>query len=187
MINLTDLVMTSLLPSSLKNDPFIVALAEAVEMELKEAYREAEAISDLSNVDNLPEELLDYLAYQKHVDFYDTSYPIEVKRKLVKESIHSHRLKGTPAAIEQLIDTIFGDGQVKEWFDYDGDPYNFIVETSNQSATNERAHEFIKAISTVKNVRSNLEKVVLLSSEQMKLYWGGVVHAGSKEIYRQVK
>ena len=187
MANLTELVMPSLLPSSLKNDPFVVALGEAVEIELKEAYREAEKLSNLNDIDNLPEDLLDYLAYQKHVDFYDTSYPIEVKRKLVKESTHFHRIKGTPAAVEQLANTVFGDGQVKEWFDYDGQPYRFIVETSNQSATNERAQEFIKAINTVKNARSHLEKVVLLSTEQMNLYWAGVVHIGSKETYRQVK
>lgn len=187
MSNLIELIINDLLPPSLKADPFIVALGEGVEIELKAAYREAETLANSFDVNKLPESLLDYLAHQKHVDFYNTNFPIEAKRKLVKDNTHFHRIKGTPAVVEQLIDTVFGDGQVKEWFDYNGNPFNFRVETSNQSATNERAQEFIKAINAVKNTRSHLESVVLLSTEQTNLYWGGVVQIGSKETYRQVK
>jgi phage tail P2-like protein len=187
MASLTEQIFTELLPSSLKIDPFIVALGEAVEIELKSAYSEAETLANLHDVDNLPESLLDYLAYQKHVDFYDYTYPIELKRKLVKDSTHFHRIKGTPAAVEQLIEAVFGDGQVEEWFEYGGDPYKFRVTTLNQSATNERAQEFINAINSVKNTRSLLESVILLETEQTNLYWGGVVHIGSNETYRQVK
>lgn len=186
MNNLNEQSFPDLLPFSLRVDPFVVALSEAFEIELKSAYREAETLSNLNDVDHLPESLLDYLAYQKHVDFYDYTYPIEMKRKLIKESTHYHRIKGTPAAIEQLIDTVFGDGKVEEWYEYNGNPYRFRVSTSNQTATNERAEEFVRAINTVKNTRSHLESVILISNEHMDLFWGGVVHIGSKEVYRQV-
>lgn len=179
-------VFVDLLPSSLKNDPFVFALAEAVEMELKQAYKEAESMSDLNNVDKLPESLLDYLAYQRHVDFYDSSLPIEQKRILVKKAPFFHRYKGTPGAVEELVTTIFGEGKVVEWFDYDGAPFRFKVVTNNPAAIHEKAALFIKAVETVKNKRSRLEKVELTQLETMNLYFAGVIHTGEKITLRQV-
>lgn len=175
--------LIKLFPNSLQHDEFVIALIEAFEIQIKELYEEFLSLV----TDDLPDILVDYLAFEKHVDFYDDTLPIEIKRTLVKESIHMHRIKGTKAAIELLIQTVFGDGQVEEWFDYDGTPYTFRVLTSNSSATTEKAVEFIKSVNSVKNRRSHLERVALVQSEEMNLYWGGFVHEGNFEEYRQVK
>jgi phage tail P2-like protein len=186
MLSLIDNSIVDLLPPSLKVDPFIVALGEAVEKELKDAYREAESLSNLNDVDKLPEHLLDYLAHQKHVDFYENSLPIEQKRELIKRSQFIHRKKGTPAAVEDLITTLFGEGKVVEWYEYGGDPYHFKVVTNNRSVTQEKAEEFIKALNTVKRLNSILDIVELSTSDEMQLYFAGVVHTGEKLVLWQV-
>ena len=43
----------------------------------------------------LDEQTLDILAYDLHVDWYDHSYPIEVKRQTIKDSVKIHRRLGT--------------------------------------------------------------------------------------------
>lgn len=186
MNSIQDYVIHSLLPDSIKKDPFIVALGEAVEIELKEAYREAESMSDFSNVNALSEDLLDYIAYQKHVDFYDYTLPLETKRKLVKESAYFHRIKGTPKAVEMLIETVFGDGKVVEWFEYEGVPGYFKVITNNTSVTNELAEQFIRVLDSAKRKSAWLEKVEITQVDEMNLYIGSVVHTGDKLTLKQV-
>ncbi|KYD02627.1 hypothetical protein B4102_0221 [Heyndrickxia sporothermodurans] len=187
MISLQDNCLPNILPSSLKVDPFIVALGEAFEIEMKQAYIEAAKLCNLNDVDNLHENLLDYLAYQKHVDFYDNTLPIETKRKLVRDSTLFHRLKGTPKAVELLIETVFGEGEVLEWFDYGGKPGTFRVVTSNSEVTHEKAEQFIKALNSVKRESAKLEKVEVTQSEGLSIYFATVVHTGDKITVKQVK
>lgn len=165
MIKLTDLVIPSLLPSSLKNDPFVIALAEVFEIELKEAYREAERLANLSDIDNLPEKLLDYLAYQKHVDFYDNSLSIEQKRDLIKFSQQWHRKKGTKWAIETVVSIFFKNSHVVEWFEYNQSPYHFQVEILPLNVTRKRIEQLYKMINATKNARSVFDVLVALFQE----------------------
>ena len=171
----------------MRNDPDIIAASEAVDLGFLQLADEVNNVIILPRVDDVSEEILDHLAYFFHVDFYDLSLDIETKRKLVKESVYIHQIKGTPLAVEILISTLFGEGEVSEWFEYGDTPYRFRVITGNESVTTERAEEFIRALNTVKNARSVLDRVILLQSEKMNLYWGGIVHQGSYVEYRQVK
>lgn len=154
MNSLQDNSLTSILPDSLKVDSFIVALAEAAETELKEAYREAEVMSNLSDVDNIPEVLLDFLAYQKHVDFYENTFPIEQKRELVKNATMWHRKKGTPWAIEFIVSLFFNKAITIEWFDYDANPFHFSVEIYQKKFKSEDIKKLKEMIQIAKNARS---------------------------------
>lgn len=162
MNSLQDYSVVNLLPESLKKDPFIVALGEAVEKELKEAYREAESLSNFYDVDKLPVPLLDYLAYQKHVDFYEPDLPIEQKRKLVKNTTSWHRKKGTPWAVEQVTSIVFPNAEVVEWFEYGGSPYYFLVKLDLEEdfSLSTDKPRLKRLIDTTKNKRSWLEKIV---------------------------
>ncbi|MEK3976047.1 phage tail protein I [Psychrobacillus sp. FSL K6-1267] len=186
MSKITDYNIAKMIPHSLQKDSFVVALCNAVERELKEAYNEARVLFNLSDIDHLPEGILDFLAYDQHIDFYEVTLPIEQKRELLKNSIPWHRKKGTPSAVEGLISTLFDQGRVEEWFEYGGDPYYFRIITTNKTVTNEKATEFIKALDSVKNKRSWLEAVILESAESMNLIVGAFVHEGDYSIARQV-
>lgn len=146
-----------LLPYSLKQDPVLVAMFEAAVIQLQEAYDEAEALSNLVDVDKIPARLLDLIAYERHVDFYDSNLSIEQKRELVKKSISWHRKKGTRWAVEQILHIFFKDVDLYEWFEYDGTPYRFSVEVSVKENSRESYQKVIKMIESTKNKRSLLE------------------------------
>src|SRR5215831_11518781 len=63
--------------------------------------------------------LIDILAWQFHVDFYDSSRDLEFRKNLVQMSIIWHKTKGTPALIQWVLDTYWpGGATLQEWFDY---------------------------------------------------------------------
>lgn len=150
-----------LLPYSLRQDPVLEAIAEAAEIQLKQTYQEAEVVSNLVNIDEMPGELLDLLAFEKHVDFYQANLPIDQKRNLVKSSISLHRKKGTPAAIQQVFNKLALDSKLKEWFQYGGEPYYFKIEVNikYKSVSEETLNSLIMMINEYKNIRSHLEKI----------------------------
>jgi phage tail P2-like protein len=186
MIDIYSVSLLDLLPDSLKYDPDIQALALAITPELQSISNDIAQCILLKNIDSLPDEVLDVLAWDYHVDFYDTSLEIEQKRELIKNSIALHRKKGTPAAVEDLVTIVFGDGEVEEWFEYGGDPYHFRVLTNNASVTQDQTDLFQRALSSVKNERSWLEKIVIKMGDSMNLYVGCALHIGDNLTLKQV-
>lgn len=186
MIDIYEVSLLDLLPSNLKNDPDVIAASKTMDEQFFITVNEVKECIVLPRVDEQPHEVLDLLAWEAHLDYYDTSLPLEIKRELIKKSPALHRMKGTPAAVEELVTTLFDEGKVVEWFEYGDTPYRFRVETNNTSVTNERAQEFIKALESVKNIRSTLDRVIINQKENMDLYFAGVVHTGDKVTVRQV-
>lgn len=166
--------LLKLLPHSLRQDPVLEAIAEAAEIQLKQAYQEAEIISNLVNIDTMPGELLDLLAFEKHVDFYQANLPIDQKRNLVKSSISLHRKKGTPAAIQLVFNKLALDSKLKEWFQYGGEPYYFKIEVNikDKSVSEETLSSLITMINEYKNIRSHLETIDVFFTTNCKTHVG---------------
>lgn len=187
MIDIHEVSMLDLLPSSLKKDPDIIAAAKTLDKQFLVTVNDVQKCIILPNIDNITDHnLLDLLAWETHLDFYDTSLSLETKRELIKKAPSFHRKKGTPAAVEELVATLFDEGKVEEWFEYGGEPYRFQVVTNNRSVTAERAEEFLKALNSVKRLSAHLERVIIQQKEEMNLYFAGVVHEGTFETIRQV-
>ena len=114
-------------------------------------------------IDQLDSDMVNALAIQLHCDFYDFNLPLATRRNLVKTSIAWHRIKGTPAAVEMLAQTIFHDSHTKEWFEYGGRPYFFRmvqdISDGREDVTKETLDLLKKAIWMGKNVRSWLEMI----------------------------
>lgn len=175
--------LQQLLPESLKGDKNVRYLAQAISESLQTL---SSKVSIVDPKKELHGNLLDLIAWQEHVDFYDASLPLEIKQELVRKSSWFHKRKGTPAAVEDLISTIFEEGKVVEWFEYGGEPYTFKVVTNNQSVTQEKASEFIRALNSIKNMRSRLDKVEITQSDNMSFYFTGAVHIGENIEIKQV-
>lgn len=186
MIDIGHIKLIDLIPPNLREDENVRAAAEAIDSELQAVTELMPSVAILHHIDTLDEQWIDELAWQFHVDFYDPNLPIEQKRELVKNSLAWHRRKGTPSAVAELITTIFGSGQVAEWYEYGGQPGYFKVTTSDPSATNERAREFLAAINSVKNTRSWLESIELTTVATSELYIGFALHMGEHLTIRQV-
>ena len=158
-----DLQSTSLLdilPPNLLADKQIHAAAQALDDELQKITAATKEALLLPRLDELPEEVIDLLAWQWHVDFYEpVGMDIETKRRLIKNSIAWHRIKGTPAAVEQVVSAAFDTSHVQEWFEYGGKPYHFKVVTEDVTTDKDVLERMRHAIHAAKNARSWLETV----------------------------
>lgn len=152
---------TRSLPPTLKDDPEINALGRAIAEQLQITARKIRQNIIYARIDELDEQTLDILAYDLHVDWYDHSYPIEVKRQTIKDSVKIHRRLGTKYAVETALGAVFPGTRVEEWFEYDGDPYTFrvIINATENGVTAEQQAAVLERVIFYKNLRSHLEAV----------------------------
>lgn len=110
--------MVNSFPLALQKDPKMVALAHSIANVLEQRLDEIDLGQIYTRIDQLPEDLLDILAKDFAVDWYDRSYTLEEKRKTIKGSFYVHRHRGTKAAVEKAISAIYPNPEVLEWFEY---------------------------------------------------------------------
>lgn len=149
------------LPQVLQNDPDLAALASSIADILARRGEEIRRVAIYSRIDELPEDLLDILAYDFKVDWWDAGFSVEEKRKLLKSSWHVHRILGTKAAVITAVDAVFPGAQISEWFEYGGEPYHFrlLLDSTFENITPEKHQKVIDSISYYKNLRSVLDGV----------------------------
>lgn len=177
MINIYELSLLDLLPVSIKTEE-IEIVCKVLDKQLVEISKILIDNIIFPRIDELPENTIDLLAWQLHVDFYEPlGLDLEKKKELVKNSIVWHKQKGTKRAVEQLVKTVFFDDfKVEEWFTYGGKPYYFRIAVKNGSIkTKEQYNLLIQAIDSAKNIRSHLEKIIVESNIKNELYFGASV------------
>lgn len=118
---------TQTFPTALQHDPKMIALAKSLAAELLTVSGHLEDVLIYSRFDSLPEELVDILAYDMHVDWYEYEDPLAVKRQTVKNSVKVHKRMGTKYAVETAIQALFPGATVQEWFEYEGEPHHFQI------------------------------------------------------------
>lgn len=153
------------LPDPLKRDPKMKAFAAAVTKELLEVSGNIETVLIYSRIDELPEDLVDILAFDMHVDWYDYSYPLSVKRDILKHSVNVHKKMGTKYAIEKALGALCPQSEVEEWFEYGGEPHHFRVVcdvTGNRITASYT--DIVNAVKMYKRLSSHMEEVTYQSS-----------------------
>ena len=154
-----DTDFTEYLPEPLKRDKSIYAIAKAATDELLKVSGLSDLVLIYSRIDELPEDMLDILAYDFHCDWYDASYPVDIKRRLLKSNVIIHKRLGTKYAVERALTDIYQSAAVQEWFEYDGNPYFFKVNvTVNQyGISEEQIKDLVAKMWFYKNLRSHCD------------------------------
>ena len=185
--DLQSLSLMDILPDSILADKKVAAAAQALDAELQAVTQAAVETMHIPRIDILPEAVIDLLAWQWHVDFYEPlGMDIDTKRRLIKESIAWHRIKGTPAAIEKVVSAAFDTSKVQEWYEYGGQPYYFKVVTEDVTTDKAILDRMRRAIESVKNTRSWLEKIEFLLhlEDAEKMGEGSSVDVGHNALER---
>lgn len=145
------------LPESINKDP-VPDLARVVDMALSDINPDLLLIYPA--IDDLPEALIDHLAEQMHVDEYDSTAALDVRRQQVKESFLLHKFKGTKWAVQRAAATVYQSAVVQEWPEYGGTAYHFRVTliTAPLSGT-AMIDKMVRLINAYKNTRSWLDYV----------------------------
>ena len=158
--DLQSISLLDILPQNLLADAQIYAAARALDDELQKVTEATRDTLILPRIDELSETVIDLLAWQWHVDFYEPSMSIDTKRRLVCESIAQHRIKGTKAAVEKMVQTVFKEGVVSEWFEYGGEPYHFRIDLlTAPNITQDDTARLLAVVNAAKNVRSWLDEL----------------------------
>jgi P2-related tail formation protein len=105
---------------SISYDAQVQSASEAFDNQMWEIIDETGQVIMIPSIMSLTDEtLIDILAWQFHVDFYDKTRDIEFRKKLVQMSIVWHITKGTVALVEEVINTYWpGSAYLQEWFEY---------------------------------------------------------------------
>lgn len=127
MIKLTDARLTDALPTTLAEQPWVQALAEASRKMRRRVMAYADRTRLFCDIDEASEEALDALAVELQTPLYKNDYPLAVKRQIVKNSMLYYIRSGTRGAVEELLADIYQGAEVEEWFEYGGEPNYFRV------------------------------------------------------------
>lgn len=169
MIKLQDSQIAQILPEYLSGRASVQALSFALHRAVKRFIGYCSSIGVFSAIDAAADSVLDILALEMNVPYYNDSLPAEVKRNLIKKTFVWYLNAGTPAAVEELVGSVFGQGEIHEWFEYGGEPYTFRIITS-ANAEIESIEKFEELIERVKNIRSHIDEVIFVREQQARIY-----------------
>lgn len=125
--------------------------------------------------DHVKSDFLPLLAEQMHIlgdEGWNFAATEQEKRDLLKNALLIHRYKGTKYALKKVLETLNIDGDIKEWFEYDGQPYYFkvMLNIKSRSLTDELEQNLIRLINKFKNKRSWLEAIEVYLTSVAKRY-----------------
>ncbi|MBR3239163.1 MAG: phage tail protein I [Oscillospiraceae bacterium] len=150
-------------PSVLMNDANMKPIVEVLAETMVNLFGKCSYPVIFPQIDELPESLLDILARDFKVAWYDFNYDIETKRRLIKDSFSVHRCLGTTAAVKRVVADIWPNSHVEEWFEYGGDPFHFQIILSDEWS-HETELAVLESVSLYKNARSVLDGVIFVST-----------------------
>ena len=119
--------LLSAFPYALSGDEKISMLASIVAESLMNLYDDNELELIYACIDRLDSTMLDILAYDFKIDWWDVEASVEEKRKTFKAHWEVHRKLGTPGAVRTAISTIYESTNISEWYEYGGKPYHFKI------------------------------------------------------------
>ncbi len=143
------------------------------------------ALNIYGAVDAMPEQLLDALAYDFKIDWWDADADLENKRRVFKNAWNVHRKLGTVGAVEQAVTDAFAGATVREWFDYGGEPYHYMLVAGlgEQTGTEETLQRILTRARWYTNVRSVLDAVEFATVRTRHLYYGCAIMEGVTSVF----
>lgn len=182
-MKLSNLEFIKLLPQFMRDDTAVQGLAAGIDSIVPGLAEALKRLSTWDHIDHLSESELDELAWELNILWYEKSANIDTKRDVIKNSDMVYQHLGTKWAVENVIKSYFGDGYIKEWFEYDGEPGHFTVYSSNPSLNDERFTEFLMLLDKVKRASAKLDEVVITLAGQMNLSAGVCYREYGESVY----
>lgn len=160
--------MMAALPKALREDPSMVALADAIAGVLEARREEIDHLRIYPEIGRLDEQLLDILAHDFKVDWWDADYSLEEKRRTLADSWRVHKMLGTKAAVVMAISAIYPHTRVLEWFEYGGEPYHFRLDINitNDSIDSAKQRRVLERLNFYKSLRSHNDGVTYFVEAQ---------------------
>lgn len=173
--------LVATLPVALRKDESAVALAESIADLLARRPEEIDLLRIYPEIDRLDGQLLDILANDFKVDWWDPNYSLAEKRKVFRDSWYVHKHMGTKAAVEKAIQAVYPGATVEEWFEYGGKPYHFRlwINLTDDDVDSERMRRVMDRLMFYKSLRSHNDEIFYFTElGTMPQVQGSVLCAG---------
>lgn len=119
MITVQDLKLTDIAAKSTLTDKTTKWIYESIDYAIKQQKNRIISKFFL-DIDKLSETEIDYLLWEYHVDYVGENANLESKKELVKIAVIAHFNKGTLGSVKAICKILFGNAEIKEWFEYGG-------------------------------------------------------------------
>ena len=171
MVKLYDGQITDIIPEVLQREDKVKALSFVFRNQTRKLLDRAASELIYPAVDQLDDDVLDFLAIELQSQHYDQTYTTEQKRELIKGTLVWYVKAGTKWAVEDLAQTVFGPGTrvVEAAADTALKPYEFDIRVPTSVESTELA-EFDDTVADAKNARSHLRSVYRYQEMRMNLY-----------------
>ena len=149
---ITQLSLTDIAPPSITGSKNAKNIITAIDPEILSVSQDIREAFIISRINELPEKVLDLLAWQWHVDFYELAHTLEAKRAMVLKSISWHRKKGTRGAIIDALEMLGVEARFTSWQDLQDEgaqPYTFVIDAKLTSEFWERV-DWTKPTQTIR-------------------------------------
>lgn len=153
------------LPRILAKQPWVRALSDAMGVVHEMTMAFADASQIYTDIDHAAESVLDALAANWKIDWYDTGYSIDQKRRIVKTALTVRRTMGTVAAVKAQADAIYPGTTLEEWFEWGGEPGTFRLHVDVTATDTQHPIAFYtkdeieKRLATAKRFSAQLESM----------------------------
>lgn len=183
--SLRDAQIADGLPRVLREQPWAMALSLAVAELHKKTMDYIDGSQIYTAIDIVAEEVLDALAVNWKIDWYDTEYDIEQKRRIVKTALNIRRTMGTVGAAKTQADAIYPGTTLEEWYEYGSTHGKFRLRV-NITTVEEREKfqmmslaEIERRLATAKRFSAHLEEVEYYDAGGTATVYGTAAIAGA--------
>ena len=160
-MKLKDVDLYKMLPAFMKEDKFDRLLSEGISNLFQKLAIDMDRAVIIGHIDKLNEAELDQLAEDWNIFWYLKSASLEQKRQLIKDSPLVFSRLGTVWAVEKVMNNYLPESELKEWFDYDGNPHYFKFVTNNTDILQTDIDAFLFILEQVKRKSQWLEGIIL--------------------------
>lgn len=171
------------LPPALQKDPSAVALAESMADVLSRRPEEIDRTRLYPAIDRLEEPVLDTLADDYKVDWWNADYALSEKRRTLKDSWKVHKLLGTKTAVELGLRAIYPHTKVLRWWEYGGEPYHYRldIDITNDSIDSAKQRRVLQLLEFYRSFRDHNDGVTYFVEAQPAIARAVLSAAGLEE------
>ena len=141
-------------------------------------------VRTMINPDTINSNLLPWLAWGMGVDFWDSGWDEDTKRRAIRTSIAVKKTEGTPYAVNTAIASVFVGSRMQEWHQQtpSAAPYTFrlLLTVTDQPLSAYTLGKCIDVALAIKNERSHLTEVEVSVQSPLTTYVAAACGIGTE-------
>ncbi len=172
--------LLKILPNLLKEDEFSKNISLILNKYLNEISDTYDNLFLMKNLDKFDDRVLDEIAKDKSIVWYDSALSIDQKIKIIRSHRLVYRVLGSEKAVLQLIQDYFGSsGSIQNWHEYGGTHHRFKITLNDLPHVEsflDFFYRFLDSLMWVKSADTWLDGVTINRNVIKNMYLGSIVN-----------